>query len=320
MVVIITTNNSGLRTENTMLKTKKIGQQFTIDIPKQWETRTIESLFKDHWKAPKKLVHELRMDKSVLVNGQEAHWTSPLHLGDTLSIPFFKPEVSIVQPTYLDIAILYEDDHLLIANKPAGIDTHPNSEEDDQSLLNGVAFHLQSKGELYYIKHIHRLDRDTTGAVIFAKHRMAGAILDRLLEERKIKRTYMALVEGKLKNSSGTISDPIGRDRHHPTRRRVSPTGQTAVTHYNVHVYEAKKDTSLISCQLDTGRTHQIRVHLSSIGHPLIGDILYGSSVKLSRQALHAYKVEFTHPFTEEKILCKAPFTDSPSIFPDIHI
>jgi len=301
-----------------MLQTKTVGQQFHIYIQKDWEKYTIESLFKDYWKAPKKLVHELRMEKSVLVNGQEANWTSHFHSGDTLSIPFFLPEPSIVQPTYIEIDILFEDDHLLIANKPAGMDTHPNSEKDYFSLLNGVAFHLHSKGELHYIKHIHRLDRDTTGAVIFAKHRMCGAILDRLLEERKIKRTYVALVEGKMKTSGGSISKPIGRDRHHPTRRRVSSTGQSAVTHYKVHAYSAKNNTTLISCQLDTGRTHQIRVHLSSIGHPLMGDSLYGSRVKLKRQALHAFKVEFTHPFTEENIVCKAPFVDNPSIFPDI--
>ncbi|MGI8387447.1 RluA family pseudouridine synthase [Robertmurraya sp. P23] len=303
-----------------MLQTKTVGKQFNICIPKDWEKYTIESLFKDYWKAPKKLVHELRMEKNVLINGQEANWTTHFQMGDNLSIPFFLPEPPIVQPTYMEIDILFEDDHLLIANKPAGMDTHPNSEKDHFSLLNGVAFHLQSKGELYYIKHIHRLDRDTTGAVIFAKHRMCGAILDRLLEERKIKRTYVALVEGKMKTSSGSISKPIGRDRHHPTRRRVSSTGQSAVTHYKVHTYNAKNNTTLISCQLDTGRTHQIRVHLSSIGHPLIGDSLYGSRIKQKRQALHALKVEFTHPFTEENIVCKAPFVDNPSIFPDMDV
>jgi len=303
-----------------MLQTKTVGQHFIICIPKDWEKYTLESLFKDYWKAPKKLVHELRMEKNVLINGQEAVWSSRFHLGDTLSIPFFHPEAPIVQPTYMEIDILFEDDHLLIANKPAGMDTHSNSDKDHFSLLNGVAFYLQSKGNLHYIKHIHRLDRDTTGAVIFAKHRMCGAILDRLLEERKIKRTYVALVEGKMKTSSGTISKPIGRDRHHPTRRRVSSTGQSAVTHYKVLSYNANKNTTLISCQLDTGRTHQIRVHLSSIGHPLIGDSLYGSRVKQKRQALHALKVEFSHPFTEEIIVCNAPFVDTPSIFPDMDV
>lgn len=303
-----------------MLQTKTVGKQFNICIPKDWEKYTLERLFKDYWKAPKKLVHELRMEKNVLINGQEANWTSHFHLGDTLSIPFFIPEPPTVHPTSMEIDILFEDDHFLIANKPAGMDTHPNTEKDHFSLLNGVAFHLQSKGELHYIKHIHRLDRDTTGAVIFAKHRMCGAILDRLLEERKIKRTYVALVEGKMKTSLGSISKPIGRDRHHPTRRRVSSTGQSAITHYKVHAYDAKKNTTLISCQLDTGRTHQIRVHLSSIGHPLLGDTLYGSHIKQKRQALHALKVEFSHPFTEENIVCRAPFLDHPSIFPDMDL
>jgi 23S rRNA pseudouridine1911/1915/1917 synthase len=318
MVVIITTNEFMVRTESTMLKTSKVGQWFHIEIPMEWEKYTLENLFKVYWNAPKKQVHELRMEKSVLLNGQVASWTSLLQMGDKLSIPFFEPEPSSVIPTYMDLPIIYEDDHLLIANKPAKMDTHPNSEDDHNTLLNGIAFHLQSKGELHYLKHIHRLDRDTTGAVIFAKHRICGAILDKRLEERKIKRTYIALVEGQIKTSSGTISKPIGRDRHHPTRRRVSPTGQAAITHYKVHQYDKKQNTTFISCQLDTGRTHQIRVHLSSIGHPLIGDTLYGSSVKKQRQALHAIKVEFTHPFTEENIICMAPTLDTPSIFPTI--
>lgn len=301
-----------------MLKTRKIGPRFEITVPSNWQNYTVESLFKDFWKAPKKQVHELRMDKDVLINSLPANWTIPLKTGDLLSIPLFQKEIPTVTPTDMEIEILYEDDHLLIANKPAFMDTHPNTDKDTNSLLNGVAFHLQAKGELNYIKHIHRLDRDTTGAVVFAKHRMSGAILDRMLEERLIKRTYLALVEGSIKKGNGTIAQPIGRDRHHPTRRRVSPNGQSAVTHYKRIDYFQKKNSTLLSCQLDTGRTHQIRVHFSSIGHPLVGDQLYGSKQKASRQALHAIRIEFLHPFTEESISCFAPFNDTPAIFPEI--
>ena len=193
------------------------------------------------------------------------------------------------------------------------MNTHPNDETDKNTLLNAAQFYLESTGENSKVQHIHRLDRDTTGAILFAKHSLAGAILDRMLEKRKIKRTYLAIVEDHLKKKNGTIHEPIGRDRHHPTKRRVSSTGQEAVTHYQV--IKQEKGSSYVKCWLKTGRTHQIRVHFSHIGHPLIGDTLYGGKPLYKRQALHAAKLEFTHPITEEEIICYAPFIDQPAIF-----
>lgn len=178
-----------------------------------------------------------------------------------------------------------------------------------------MTFHMQMQGEYRAIKHIHRLDRDTTGAILFAKHALAGAILDKEPQERRIKRTYLALVHGEMSKNKGTIREPIGRDRHHPTRRRVSPGGQPVATNYEIIEYFRKQNLSLIKCRLDTGRTHQIRVHLSRIGHPLAGDTLYGGKPVFARQALHAVKMEIPHPFSEEAIVCHAPFLDDPGIF-----
>ena len=140
-------------------------------------------------------------------------------------------------------------------------------------------------------------------------------MLDKMLEERKITRTYYALVEGIVKPEKGTIQEKIGRDRHHATRRRVSPTGQTATTHFKVIQRYPKQNITLVSCTLDSGRTHQIRVHFSHIHHPLAGDTLYGGKKIFSRQALHAHQIEFIHPISEEKIICKAPFIDTPPFF-----
>ncbi len=132
--------------------------------------------------------------------------------------------------------------------------------------------------------------------------------MDQLLMERKIKRTYMALVEGKVKPKQGIIDAPIGRDRHHATRRRVSPQGDQAVTHYRVEKYFKKQDVTLVTLQLETGRTHQIRVHMSYGGHPLVGDMLYGGQATyMSSQALHAMRIAFLHPMTKEKITVEAP-------------
>ncbi|MDP9742661.1 RluA family pseudouridine synthase [Peribacillus frigoritolerans] len=299
---------------------KITNQHLIIDVLQSWNGLTLEKLFRERWKAPKKLVHEWRMSKEVSMNGNYVTWSTILNEGDTISIPLLDhAENETVQAADLGITILYEDDVLLIANKPAGMETHPSQPGDAHSLLNGVAHHLQKTSQTCMIKHIHRLDKDTTGAVLFAKNRLIGSMLDRMLEEREIKRTYLALVEGNIKKDEGEIKEKIGRDRHHATRRRVSPTGQTAVTHYRVLNRDSKKNLTLVSCTLESGRTHQIRVHFSHLNHPLAGDTLYGGKKTFPRQALHARKIEFIHPISEEKMFVEAPFIDRPEIF-DLNI
>lgn len=299
-----------------MIITRKNGKYLDLTVPKQWEGLTIEQIFRDLWRAPKKIIHQFRMDKSVLVNGEIASFHYKLISDDILQIPLFIDEDSGIPLTPMNIQILYEDDHLIIVNKPPSISTHPNEKKETNTLLNGVSYYLFQKGEKRHVRQIHRLDKDTTGAILFGKHALITAMLDQMLSERKIKRTYMAIVHGKLKKKKGTIHAKIGRDRHHPTKRRVSPTGQDAITHYEVLNYNDKKNTTLITCTLDTGRTHQIRVHLSSIGHPLVGDRLYGGKPDVQRPALHAKFLEFVHPITLEYIRVEAPFIDHPPIFP----
>ncbi|WP_181762218.1 RluA family pseudouridine synthase [Bacillus sp. B4EP4a] len=295
---------------------KLTNQHLIIDVLQSWNGLTLEKLFRERWKAPKKLVHEWRMSKEVTVNGNSVTWSTVLNEGDTISIPLLdQAENETVQAADLGISIIYEDEVLLIANKPAGMDTHPSQPGESHSLINGVAHHLQKTGQSCMIKHIHRLDKDTTGAVLFAKNRLIGSMLDRMLEEREIKRTYLALVEGNIKKNEGEIKEKIGRDRHHATRRRVSSTGQTAVTHFQVLNRDPKKNLTLVSCTLESGRTHQIRVHFSHLNHPLAGDTLYGGKKTFPRQALHARKIEFIHPISERKMSLEAPFIDRPEIF-----
>ncbi|BCB02839.1 RluA family pseudouridine synthase [Bacillus sp. KH172YL63] len=290
------------------MKTRKKGDQFELVIPDKWKNVTIETILRNHWQAPKKLVHSMRMDKDVRVNGEPVPWNVPLEPGDTLQLHLFKEAKYDVTPTYGELNVLFEDEHLIVVNKPAGIDTHPNHPGETDTLANLVAFHFQANGESCRVLHIHRLDHDTSGAIVFAKHPLSKAILDRLLSERKIKRTYHALAHGRIKQKKGTISSSIGRDRHHGTRRRVSPSGQEAVTHYKVLAY--KEAYTLVEVKLDTGRTHQIRVHMSHLGHPLAGDTLYGGKPVFHRQALHAAHISIPHPFTEEWIECDAPCLD----------
>ncbi|WP_137743636.1 RluA family pseudouridine synthase [Robertmurraya siralis] len=288
-----------------MIASSKKGQWFELIAPMEWQGITSEQLFSKVWQAPKKLTHLLKMNKEVMINGKPVVWTNPLKMGDRLQIKLFSDVDFGLIPQYMNVNIVYEDEHLLIAEKPPGTNTHPNEPGQTNTLANGIAYHLQAKGEFRQVKHIHRLDRDTSGVILFAKHAFIGALLDKMLEERQIKRSYSALVCGKILNKKGTIDAPIGRDRHHPTKRRVSPKGQRAVTHYEV--VNVKKNATLIRCSLDTGRTHQIRVHLSHIGHPIVGDKLYGNSPKETRLHLHAVELKFVHPLTFEQIQVTSP-------------
>ncbi|MDR4887283.1 RluA family pseudouridine synthase [Fredinandcohnia sp. QZ13] len=299
--------------------TKRVGEWFEIQVSKDWEGMTIEDVLKNVWSMPKQMLHQLRMEKGVKLKGEAKPWNTTLTHNDKLQVHLFLEEEFGVKPEYVpDLHILFEDDHLLIVNKPPGMDTHPNEDGQIGTLANAVAYHFQMNGIQTKVRHIHRLDHDTTGAVIFAKHKLASAILDRRLEKREIKRTYLALVHGIIKQKKGTIEDSIGRDRHHPTRRRVSPTGQKAITKFQVLQTVVNKKMTLVELELLTGRTHQIRVHMSHLGYPLVGDTLYGGQPIVQRQALHAARIQLEHPLTNEKILCEAPFLDSPPIFEKI--
>ncbi len=280
-------------------------------VKKDWAGISLQQMLREKMKAPKTLVHKWRMDREVKVNDADPNWTSPLIEKDSVMIRLFQDEEFDITPEYMELDLLFEDEHFLIINKPAGMDTHPNDPGQTGTLANGIAFHFQMQGMSRKIRHIHRLDHDTSGAIVFAKHALSHAILDRLLEERLIKRTYTAIVQGKMKQKKGQIDQPIGKDRHHPVRRRVSPGGQPALTHFKTEDYNTRFDVSLVKLQLDTGRTHQIRVHLSHIGYPISGDDLYGGNKNLiDRQALHASEITVMHPFTDEKVTVSADFPD----------
>jgi 23S rRNA pseudouridine1911/1915/1917 synthase len=287
----------------TFMIVKKKGEWLEILVPQTWQGQPIETILKECLNVPKLLLHQLRMNKGVKLNGHPKHWKTEVNKDDRLQLHIFIKEDYGVIPEFLPIDVLYEDDHLIIVNKPAGMDTHPNEEGQTGTLANALAFHWQMQGIMAKVRHIHRLDRDTTGTVIFAKHALSAAILDRMLEQRLIKRTYLALVHGILKKKEGVINAPIGRDRRHPTRRRVSPNGKRAVTHYTVLEVFSTPPMTLVEIELETGRTHQIRVHMSYIGHPLVGDVLYGGKTDLfQRQALHAARITLPHPITGEEI------------------
>ncbi|CAM3083528.1 RluA family pseudouridine synthase [Paenibacillus sediminis] len=230
--------------------------------------------------------------------------------GDRLRVRLFRAEEPEYEPYYRELNILYEDDFCLVVHKPAGMLVHPTVKEQHLTLAHAVAAYYESTGQRLRVRHIHRLDEHTSGPVLYAKNDFAHLKLDEAMRVKEIDRTYVAFVQGIVSPELQVIDLPIGKDRHHKQRRRVSPTGQHAVTH--VKVVETYSNASLVRLDLDTGRTHQIRVHMSHMGHPLIGDTLYGGQSSLfPYQALHGERLSFPHPLTAEREVVEDPWPDS---------
>ncbi|GFH41132.1 pseudouridine synthase [Lactococcus insecticola] len=239
----------------------------------------------------------MRTKKHVRVNGVLADFSDIVQGSDELMLVFDETDFPVRTVAFGDknlVRVLYEDEHLIIVNKPENMKTHGNS-DGDIALVNHVAAFCNSP-----VFVVHRLDFETSGAILFAKNQFVLPILDAMLRERQIHRTYHALCAGHFQQAQFVIKKNIGTDRHDKKRRIiVAQGGQTAVT--NVRVLKPFPSESLVACQLDTGRTHQIRVHLASLGHAILGDSLYRGR-KSSRLMLHAKHLELTQPFTNKKI------------------
>lgn len=276
--------------------------QFLFKIPEKMPAMSIKELLENYFLIPRKIRHFLRTKKHVLVNGQPVNWQSTIQTGDSLSLTFDEedyPTKSIPMGQPELVQELYQDEHIIIVNKPEGMKTHAN-EPTELALLNHVSAYV---GQICYV--VHRLDKETSGAVLFAKNPFVLPILNRLLEKKDIHREYWALVEGSFPYKSKIFKDKIGRDRHDRRKRLVdNKNGKYAETHVTrLKVFDKH---TLVKCQLRTGRTHQIRVHLSHQGFPLVGDPLY-NQFPSKRLMLHAHRLDFIHPFSLEKIGVEAP-------------
>ena len=236
----------------------------------------------------------------VRVDGEEARAKRKLKSGEAVEVALApRVEESAYRAEAIALDVVHEDADVLVLNKPAGLVVHPGSGNWEGTMLNALLHHASALGELARAGIVHRLDKDTSGLLVVAKNEPAQLSLVRQLQARTVKRTYLALARGKV-TRGGKVDAPIGRHPVHRTRMAVVEDGKPAVTHYRVR--EAFKAHTLLECDLETGRTHQIRVHLASIGHPLEGDPVYaGRGDKLlPRQALHAWKLAFLHPRTEK--------------------
>ncbi|ALS02649.1 RNA pseudouridine synthase [Enterococcus silesiacus] len=280
--------------------------ELSIQLPKNFKEQTVRELLEQEWLVPRKVRHFLRTRKNVVVNGEPALFHFSVRSGDTITLQFEPEDYPI--PTILlgnkaNIDVLFEDEHLIILNKPIGMKTHPNQPDENDTLLNHLAAYLVPKNQIPYV--VHRLDKETSGAILFAKNPFVLPILGRLLESKQIYRRYQAVVSGHLKESL-TIRKKIGRDRHDRRKRVVDERhGDMAITHVDIASYVKKTNQTTVYCVLETGRTHQIRVHLASIGHPIVGDPLYHPKPN-GRLMLHAYELHLFHPFTGEAIVAVA--------------
>ncbi|WP_238402850.1 RluA family pseudouridine synthase [Paenibacillus mesophilus] len=232
--------------------------------------------------------------------------------GQLLRLKLFPHESPGFPADWMELNVLYEDDFTLVVNKPVGMEVHPSVQGQRGTLAHAVAAYYEASGQPCRVRHIHRLDKETTGPVLYAKNEYAHYEFDKAMREKKIERIYLAVAEGVFEQRKGKIDKPIGQDRHHSTRRRVSETGDPAVTLFEV--VDTFVNHTLVRLRLETGRTHQIRVHLSSIDHPLAGDGMYGGTRRyIHRQALHGEKLVWHHPWTGERMEVRAPLPEDMS-------
>lgn len=252
-----------------------------------------------------------KIPESILVDGRWEYVRYLLKAGELLVIQFAETDGSIqIEPVCLPFLVVYEDEDLLVVNKSAGMPIHPSMNNHDNTLANAAAWYFQEKNETFTYRCINRLDRDTSGLTILAKHFVSAGILYEQMARREIKREYLAIVEHGFSVKEGTIDKPIGRLSDSAIERCIDwEKGERAVTHYRVLTQSV--DHAVVSLHLDTGRTHQIRVHMTDAGHPLVGDWLYGRSDSgMDRQALHSRALQFVHPITGKEIYLTAPIPE----------
>ena len=261
-----------------------------------------------------RLIRSASIQKRIFVNDEVVKMNRVIKSGEIIKIDLEKEESQNIAPEKIDIEIVYEDEDILVVNKKPFMVVHPTKTYQSGTLANGVINYFMESNQNCIVRLVSRLDMNTSGLIIIAKNQFSHGMLSKAMSENKVEKRYLAIVHGIFKEKQGTIDKPIYRPEgiENGTRRIVDERGQRSITHYKV--IEEFGDSSLVECKLETGRTHQIRVHLSHLGHPIYGDVLYGDGDNeghlIERQALHAYGLDFKSPRTEKELSLRAELPD----------
>ncbi len=278
----------------------------------------VKELLKAYFKISDRLLLRLKNSQNIFLNGLPTYVSKDLKVNDevTVLIDFIEDNSNIV-PTKMNLDIIYEDEYYIVINKSPNLPVHPSMLHYENSLSNGIKYYFDSIGLKKKIRPVNRLDKDTSGIVIFAKNEYIQECLVSQMKAMDFKKQYIAVCDGIFETKKGTIDLPIARKNGSIIERCIDSSGDNAVTHYEV--LQEQHNISIVKCLLETGRTHQIRVHLSAIGHPILGDTLYGNkSSNINRQLLHAYNVKFIHPITKILTNYVAPIPDDIKKYWDI--
>ena len=283
-----------------------------LNITEDVAGRTVDSLLRRHLELSGTVIRRMKwLEDGIMVDGQRVTVRRKVCEGETLSIRLTDPSSADQPvPTQGDLDILYEDEDMVVVNKQPGVLIHPSHGHFDDTIGNFLMWHWQQRGEESGFHPVHRLDKGTTGLLIVAKHPHGQEKLKQQLHTGSFRRRYLAVCEGHPQPEEGIIDAPIGMVEGSLMQREVRPDGQSARTHYKL--LSTHGGRALVELELETGRTHQIRVHMAHIGHPLTGDFLYGTEDKtlIPRPALHSWQVEIAHPITGESLQLTAPLPE----------
>ena len=283
--------------------------QFRHIVTSEDDGKEVRQITREYFDFSARLRNRIKREKLTMKNGAYAEGWHKVSEGDVISITL-PGEHSNFPPENIPIDIVYEDDDLMVINKQPGIVVHPTKGHPAGTIANALSNYMEQSGDIFKIRFVNRLDRDTSGLLLVAKNAYCQNHITDQMRKDLIHKRYIAIVRGTMDSESGTIDLPIGRPDPEDIRRGVIADGAPSVTHYQV--LEHLKDHTLVELLLETGRTHQIRVHLSHIGHPVAGDTLYGEEDAglIGRQALHAAGLSLIHPITKEPVEFEAPLPD----------